>query len=135
MKRFLNEIFKNFVGFYLKMARPKLCRRVSSEPNITYFKPAGVRLLHLEDVKLNVDELEAIKLKDFFNLDQKEAAERMKVSQPTMHRLLQSARRKIAEALVKGKAIRIEGGNYKLEESDRRFRCCSKNKKQRRNKI
>jgi predicted DNA-binding protein (UPF0251 family) len=59
-----------------------------------------------------VEELESIRLKDYLRLSQEEAAERMGVSQPTFHRIVSEAHRKIAEALVEGKAIRVEGGNY-----------------------
>jgi len=61
---------------------------------------------------LKVEELESMRLKDYLRLNQEEAAERMGVSQPTFHRILSEAHRKIAEAFVKGNAIRIEGGNY-----------------------
>jgi len=61
-----------------------------------------------------VDELESIRLKDHLRLSQEEAAERMGVSQPTFHRIVSEAHRKIAEAFVEGKAIRIEGGNYMI---------------------
>jgi len=96
------------------MPRPRLCRRVELEPNVTYFKPAGVPMRELEEVILTVDEFESIRLKDLEGLDQVEAAEKMKISQPTFFRLLDSARKKIADAVVNGKAIRIEGGNYKI---------------------
>ncbi len=94
------------------MPRPRLRRRVRNFPDVTYFKPRGIRLRHLEEVILTVSEFEAIRLKDFEQLDQEEAAKKMNVSQPTFHRLILSARQKIAEAIVKGKAIKIEGGNY-----------------------
>ena len=60
--------------------------------------------------------MEAIRLKDLLKLDQNECAKKMDVSQPTFHRLIHDARYKIADALVNGKAIKIQGGNYKLEE-------------------
>ena len=88
--------------------RPRLRRRVCFNPEVTYFKPAGVPLKQLEEVTLTYDELEALRLKNTLNLDQKEAAEKMNVSQPTLHRILLSAREKVTEALVKGKAIKIE---------------------------
>ena len=94
------------------MPRPRIMRRVGFQPNITYFKPAGVRLTELEEVILTVDELEALRLKDHKNMEQKHAARKMKISQPTFQRVYDSARKKIADALVKGKALRIEGGNY-----------------------
>jgi len=59
-----------------------------------------------------VEELESIRLKDYLQLSQEESAKRMDVSQPTFHRIVSEAHRKIAEAFVEGKAIRIEGGNY-----------------------
>jgi predicted DNA-binding protein (UPF0251 family) len=68
---------------------------------------------------LKVEELESIRLKDYLGLMQEVAAARMGVSQPTFHRILSEAHRKIAEAVVEGKAIRIEGGDYliRLEEA------------------
>jgi uncharacterized protein len=90
------------------MPRPKLRRRVRFNPKITYFKPAGIPLKQLKEVIINHDELEALRLKNNLNLDQKEVAKRMNVSQPTLHRILLSAKEKITEALVKGKAIKIE---------------------------
>jgi len=96
------------------MPRPRICRRVRFLPGVTYFKPARVPLRHLEETILTVDEFEAIRLKDLEGLDQENAARKMKISQPTFFRLLDSARKKIADALVNGKAIRIEGGEYKL---------------------
>jgi predicted DNA-binding protein (UPF0251 family) len=89
---------------------------------VTYFKPAGIRMVDLEESVLPVDEFEAVRLKDLEGLDQKTAAKRMNISQPTFHRTILSARRKIAEAIVNGKAIKIEGGVFKMA-GVRRFRC------------
>ncbi|MBD3155397.1 MAG: DUF134 domain-containing protein [Candidatus Aenigmarchaeota archaeon] len=96
------------------MPRPRRRRNVSFEPEITYFKPAGVELRNLEEINLTFDELEAIRLKDKEDLTQEEAAEKMNISQPTFHRLLSSAREKIANFLVDGNSLRIEGGDYKM---------------------
>lgn len=96
------------------MPRPPKSRKVSFLPNLTYFKPAGVPLKELEEESLRYEELEAIRLKDLQGLEQEACAERMGVSRPTFHRIISSARNKLARALVEGKAIRIEGGNYKL---------------------
>ncbi len=96
------------------MARPRLCRRVGFNPNVTYFKPRGVPLSESEEVILHVDEYEAIRLKDLEGLEQENCAKKMNISQPTFHRLVISARRKIADAIINGKSIKIEGGNYKL---------------------
>jgi len=87
------------------------CRRIYEEPDVTYFKPRGIPLMEMEDVNISVDEFEAIRLKDYKGLEQKDVAKKMRISQPTLHRMLVSARKKIAEALVEGKAIRIKGGN------------------------
>jgi len=97
------------------MARPRCLRRVFSNPEITFFKPAGVKMRNLEEVVVFVDEFEAVRLKDLEGLDQEECAKKMGISQPTFHRLILSARKKIAEAIVKGKAIKIEGGNFQLK--------------------
>jgi predicted DNA-binding protein (UPF0251 family) len=67
---------------------------------------------------LKVEEIESIRLKDYLRLSQEEAAERMGVSQPTFHRIVSEAHRKIAEAFVEGKAIRVEGGNYILTKEE-----------------
>jgi predicted DNA-binding protein (UPF0251 family) len=96
------------------MVRPRLCRRVKFNPDITYFKPRGIPLSELEEVVLPVDEYEAVRLKDLEGLEQEECAKKMKISQPTFHRLVLSARKKISDAIVNGKAIKIEGGNYKI---------------------
>ncbi|MBU1111575.1 MAG: DUF134 domain-containing protein [archaeon] len=88
--------------------RPRLMRRVCFNPDVTYFKPAGVPLKQLEEVVLRADELEALRLKNTLNLDQKEAALKMNISQPTFHRILLFAREKVTDALVHGKAIKIE---------------------------
>jgi len=103
------------------MARPFKCRRVAFMPGVTYFKPAGIPLRALEEVQLSIEEAEAIRLKDLEGLEQEEGAERMNVSRPTFQRVLASARQKMADALLNGKAIRIEGGNFEM--SPRRFRC------------
>lgn len=96
------------------MVRPRLFRRVGFQPYVTYFKPAGVRLVGLVETVITVDEFEALRLKDFLGIEQEEAAKKMNISQPTFHRLLSSARKKVADAVVNGKAIRIEGGSYKM---------------------
>ena len=88
--------------------RPKKWRCVSFNPEITYFKPAGIPLRFLQEVQLSIEEAEAIRLKDTGELDQEKCAERMKISRPTFHRILSSARKKIADAIVNGKAIKIE---------------------------
>jgi predicted DNA-binding protein (UPF0251 family) len=101
------------------------CRCVGFEPLFLYFEPRveplgrdGGQDSELEESVLKVEELESIRLKDHLRLSQEEAAERMGISQPTFHRVVSEAHRKIAEAFVEGKAIRIEGGNYILVKND-----------------
>jgi len=89
------------------MPRPRLCRRIKFDPKITYFKPQGVPIGFLEVVELTTEEMEAFRLRHINDLEQKEAAEKMHTSQSTYQRILYSAYKKIAEALVNGKAIRI----------------------------
>lgn len=104
------------------MARPIQCRRVSSVPGSNYFKPRGVPLSLLGEVILNVDEFEAIRLADLEDLYQEQAAEKMNVSRQTFGRIIDSAHRKVAEALIEGKALKIEGGQYEMA-TMRKFRC------------
>jgi len=92
------------------MTRPLKPRRIFFDPNVTYFKPRAVPLSLLEEVDLDIDELEALRLCDFKNLEQTEAAKKMKVSQSTLQRILTSAHKKVAEALIVGKAIKIRKG-------------------------
>jgi len=103
------------------MPRPPKCRRVESVPNITFFKPAGVPMGVLDEVILSVEEAEAIRLKDLECLEQQDGASRMNISRATFQRILTSARQKIADALLHGKAIRIEGGDFEI--AWHRFRC------------
>jgi len=90
------------------MPRPKIYRCLRFRPTIHYFKPQGIPLRHLEEVILLPDELEALKLHDVDGLEQIEAAKKMKISQPTFARILDKSYKKVAEAIVKGKAIRIK---------------------------
>lgn len=106
------------------MPRPKRLRYVGFMPGVTYFKPRGIPLGMLEEIDLTVDELESLRLADLENLDQIKAAKEMKISQSTFQRILTSAHKKIAEALVKGKAIRVKGGRIKVvKRRAERFKC------------
>ncbi len=96
------------------MGRPKKCRWVETEPDITFFKPRGIPLRSLEQIVITVDELEAMRLADYLEMTQEEVAQKMQVSRPTVTRMLARAHRAVAEALVAGKAICIEGGDYRL---------------------
>jgi predicted DNA-binding protein (UPF0251 family) len=84
-------------------------------PQITYYKPRGVPLAVLLHIALTVDELEAIRLADLEGLYQEQAAEKMNISRQTFGRIIESAHKKIADALVNGKALAIEGGSYEID--------------------
>lgn len=89
------------------MVRPRLCRRIRFNPNITYFKPQGVPMRFLEVIELTTEEAEALRLRNIKDLEQEEAAKKMNTSQSTYQRILSSAYKKITEALIEGKAIKI----------------------------
>ena len=106
------------------MPRPKKERKVQFPPTISYFKPQGIPMAQLQQVVLNVDEYEAVRLVDYENMEQEAAARKLGISRPTCARIVTEAHRKIAEAITMGKAIRIEGGNFKLVQNMMRCRNC-----------
>ncbi|MFA5043009.1 MAG: DUF134 domain-containing protein [Kiritimatiellia bacterium] len=85
-------------------------RQIGFKPCADYFKPAGVPLRLLDEINLKLDELEALRLADLNGMYQEQAAQRMKISRPTFARIVEAARRKVADALIHGKALRVEGG-------------------------
>jgi uncharacterized protein len=90
--------------------RPPCCRRIHAVPASAVFKPVGVPGHLLDEVVISLDGFEALRLADLEGLYQEEAAARMKVSRATFGRIVEGARRAVAEALVMGKQLRIEGG-------------------------
>ena len=104
------------------MARPKCARCVKNMPNTTFFKPRGIPLMELEEVALAFDEFEALRLADLEGLYHDAAAVRMNISRATFGRIIESARRKVADALINGKAIKIEGGVVTMAQK-RTFQC------------
>ena len=89
------------------MPRPRLCRKIDFNPNITFFKPQGVPMRDLEFVELTHEEMESYRLRHLNDLDQQAAAEKMNTSTSTYQRILNSVNKKIADALINGKAIKI----------------------------
>jgi len=89
------------------MVRPRICRRIRFNPNVTYFKPQGVPMRFLEVIELTTEEAEALRLRNIKDLEQEEAAKKMNTSQSTFQRILSSAYKKVTEALIEGKAIKI----------------------------
>ncbi len=94
------------------MARPVKWRKIEKAPEVSCFVPLLKSNDNVPKNILKIEELEAIRLKDLLGLEQNECAERMGVSRPTFQRILFSAREIIADCLVNGKAIQIEGGDY-----------------------
>ena len=105
------------------MVRPKKDRLVGFNPKINYFKPRGIPVLDLDEVCLTVDERESLRLADLLGMSQAEAGERMGVSRATFGRIIQRARKIVADAIINGKAVRVEGGNYQLVDTKRTFVC------------
>jgi len=91
----------------LTMVRPVKCRMIGFSPTATYFKPRGISMFLLEEVSLELDELEALRLADFEGLYQADAAERMGISRQTFANIVERARHKVADALIHGKALKI----------------------------
>jgi uncharacterized protein len=102
------------------LPRPHCCRRIAGQPAASVFKPIGIPMRLLEEVVMTLDEFEAIRLADLDGLYQESAATQMEVSRPTFSRITASAHRKLADALVHGKALRIEGGPVLVSG----HRCC-----------
>ncbi|MCD6138085.1 MAG: DUF134 domain-containing protein [Deltaproteobacteria bacterium] len=96
------------------MPRPRKPRFVQGGPMANAFRPLGIPAGNMEEVVLPVEGLEALRLSDLERLDHEAAAARMNVSRQTFGRVLAEARQLVAEALVLGKAIRIQGGSYAL---------------------
>lgn len=97
------------------MPRPCCLRHVNHLPAAAYFKPRGIPMVDLEQVTLTLDEVESLRLADLEGLYQEDAAQKMKVSRATFARIVEQARRKVAEALIHGKALRLEGGTVVLK--------------------
>ena len=105
------------------MVRPQKNRFVKFDPAISYFKPRGIPMQNLKEVHLTIDEGEAIRLADLLGMSHEKAGRRMGVSRATFGRIVQKARKTVADALINGKAINIEGGNYKIIMEARIFKC------------
>lgn len=89
------------------MPRPKKHRRICCNPSASYFKPRGIPMYELEEILLDPDELESLRLADLLNYSQEEAAREMHISRATFGRIVGNARKKVADAVLNGKAIKI----------------------------
>ncbi|NNL75498.1 MAG: DUF134 domain-containing protein [Desulfobacterales bacterium] len=105
------------------MVRPLKDRMVAFNPEINYFKPRGIPIFELKEVRLTVDQREALRLSDLLGKSHEEAGRLMGVSRATFGRIIQRARKTVADALINGKAINVEGGSYKMTGTIRTFFC------------
>ena len=94
------------------VARPVLNKIINTIPLFVHYVPHGVSEDKLEEITLTLEELESLNLKDKQGLDQSDSAKKMGISRATFQRLLKSARKKMITAIIEGKALRFEGGNY-----------------------
>ncbi|MBV5283057.1 MAG: DUF134 domain-containing protein [Paludibacter sp.] len=108
------------------MARPKQDRKICNPPLMQGFKPFGIPRNLLSSVSLQIDEYEAIRLLDYEGMNQDQAAGQMNVSRPTLTRIYEKGRKTIAQALVEGKMITIEGGNVRFDRQWFRCKRCFK---------
>ena len=111
------------------MVRPQKSRMVAFNPDISYFKPRGIPLIDLAEVQITIDEYEALRLSDLMDMSYEEAANSMGVSRATFGRIVRRARKTVADALINGKAIIIQGGNYRIIDENRIFICNKCNNK------
>lgn len=93
------------------MPRPKSNRIVHEPPLHTEFKPVGTRGQALEVIDLTLDEFEALRLADQMGMSHAEAADEMEISRSTFTRLIEAARKKLADFIIYGKLLSINGGN------------------------
>ncbi|MFC2151052.1 DUF134 domain-containing protein [Bacteroidota bacterium] len=93
------------------MSRPEKERIVHKPPLFSEFKPIGVAGRLLDQIQLSIDEYEALRLADYEGFSQEDAAEEMEISRPTFSRLIEKARKKVADFIIQGKLLTIEGGN------------------------
>lgn len=99
------------------MPRPLKLRCIERIPRIGHFWPDNLSGNKVESVCLSLEEAESLRLKDLEGLGHEASAQRMRISRPTFHRILELAHKKVADALVNGKVIHIEGGNFCLPQS------------------
>ncbi len=93
-------------------ARPKIRKIIDKLPLYVLYKPSGVEEKNITVESLSIEEMEALKLKDKLGLDQISAAKKMGISRSTFQRLLKAGRNKLISAILEGRAIKFEGGNY-----------------------
>lgn len=105
------------------MPRPIKPKLVKETPRADYYKPRGIPVTQLDETVLRLEELESLRLVDLEGMYQEDAAREMGVSRQTLQRMVTEARAKLIQAIYAGKALRIEGGTYILQEGAGRYRC------------
>ncbi len=106
------------------MPRPQNNRIVHEPPLFSEFKPLGIKGQDLQQILLTLDEFEAFRLADQLEFSHAEAAEEMDISRSTFTRLINQARKKIAEFIIQGKLLTIEGGNVHFKNNIVRCQDC-----------
>lgn len=106
------------------MPRLKHCRKICEPPKMLGYKPFGIPKNALPSVTLGLDEFEVIRLLDYEGLNQEQAAERMKISRPTLTRIYEHARKVVATAFVEGKMLIIQGGEVEFDKEWYRCKRC-----------
>lgn len=105
------------------MPRPIKPKLVKETPKVDFYKPRGIPVAQLEEAVLRIEELEALRLVDLEGLYQEDAARSMGISRQTLQRMVTEARSKLIDAIFTGKALRIKGGTYILQERSGKYRC------------
>jgi predicted DNA-binding protein (UPF0251 family) len=106
------------------MPRPEKERYVHNPPLFTDFKPIGTSARYLGVIQLSIDEYEAFRLADYVGLSHEEAADEMEISRSTFTRLIEKSRKKIAELIINGKLLSIDGGNIHFRQNIIRCQDC-----------
>lgn len=106
------------------MPRPQDNRMVLEPPLFSEFKPLGIKGQDLEQIQLALDEFEAFRLADYNGLSHAEAADEMGISRSTFSRLIEKARKNIADFIIQGKLLTIEGGSVHFRNNIIRCQSC-----------
>ena len=120
------KIKRKMEGVRLIMPRPRKWRKVCSLPENNMFGPLNINNLDEKIITMTVEEYETIRLIDVEGLMQEECAERMDVARTTVQKIYNDARKKLAEALVGGNILKIEGGDYKLSDKRQEWFICDR---------
>ncbi len=105
------------------MPRPRKYRRICCNPAAYYFKPRGIPVRELEEIILDHDELESLRLADLLAYSHEKAAKEMKISRATFGRIVEEARKKVADGILNGKSIRINQEKLKHIKMEGRRKC------------